>query len=137
MDWIKKYSDAEIERRQEQYIKEALQMAKRAVKDENAATEAQPEEKMYFSQETAVEIDVINETFSESENTDEVFSEESEQDEELTRFLDCDEHDEDEDSYIEVKNSLERLIDRIADEKSSEEKSLCNCPTCRKKRMGK
>ena len=128
MDWTKKYSEAEIEKRQEEYIKEALLMAKRAVPDENEAPE----------NESADNSTVIltETTTQESAETTVLVNDEEAADEELTKFLDIEETN-DEQSYIEVKSDLERLIDKISEGKSSEEKPLCNCPTCRKKRAGK
>ena len=112
MDWTKKYSEAEIEKRQEQYIKEALLMAKRAVPDENEAPENESDDNSTV---------ILTETTAqESAETTVLVNDEEAADEELTKFLD-----------------IEETNDEISEGKSSEEKPLCNCPTCRKKRAGK
>lgn len=136
MDWTKKYSDAEIEKRQEEYIKEALLMAKRAVPDEAESTDDLPdevEENIPDDAGSDPESEEASETPENSPGPEE--KEEVAPDEELTKFLDSEENDEQ--NYIEVKSDLERLIDRISEGKGTEEKPLCNCPACRKKRAGK
>lgn len=163
MDWTKNYSAAELKKQQQNFIREALEMAKKSVRNEPEPV-AKPVEKtapvveaVQVATETVQPVKVIEAISEEAANIlQEAISVEKKQEtiteDELTKYspeplekeaenIEAEKENAKPEKYdtIELKSNLERLIEQITEERRHDDtkKPQCNCPACQKKRMGK